>query len=82
MSETGEALEGIQGKTIVLTGALAPARFRGTDAVFSIGCATRAAQSLPPGVYLAMNCRIFPVGKVRKNCEARCFGWIESSTST
>jgi len=81
MYETGKVREGIQGKTIVLTGAPAPARFRGTDAVFNIGCATRAAGSLPPGVYLAMNYRIFPAGKVRKNREARCFGWIESSTS-
>ena len=81
MSETAEALEGIQGKTIVLTGAMAPARFRETDAVFNIGCATGAAQSLPPGVYLAMNGRIFPAGKVRKNREARCFECIESTTS-
>ena len=60
MSETGEDREGIQGKTIVLSGALTPARFRGTDTVLNIGCGTRAAQSLPPGVYLAMNCRICP----------------------
>jgi len=81
MSETGEDREGIQGKTIVLSGALTPARFRGTDTVLNIGCGTRAAQSLPPGVYLAMNCRIFPAGKVSKKCEARYFGWIESLTS-
>ncbi len=81
MSETAKALEGIQGKTIVLTGAMAPARFRETDAVFNIGCATGAIQSLPPGVYLAMNGRIFPAGQVRKNREERCFEWIESTTS-
>ena len=82
MSETAKALEGIQGKTIVLTGAMAPARFRETDAVFNIGCATGAVQSLPPGVYLAMNGRIFPAGQVHKNREERCFEWIESTTST
>lgn len=81
MSETAEALKDIQGKTIVLTGAMAPARFRETDAVFNIGCATGAAQSFPPGVYLAMNGRIFHAGKVRKNREAHCFEWIESTTS-
>lgn len=77
MSETAKTLEGIQGKTIVLTGAMAPARFRETDAVFNIGCATGAVQSLPPGVYLAMNGRIFPAGQVHKNREERCFEWIE-----
>lgn len=73
MSVTAEALAGIEGKTIVLTGAMAPARFRETDAVFNIGCATGAVQAMPPGVYIAMNGQIFPAGKVRKNRDARCF---------
>ena len=73
MSITAEALKDIKGKTIVLTGAMAPARFRETDAVFNIGCATGAVQAMPPGVYIAMNGQIFPAGKVRKNLEARCF---------
>ena len=42
MSLTAEALRGIPGKTIVLTGALAPARFRVTDAVFNLGLALGA----------------------------------------
>lgn len=79
MAETAESLIGVEGKTIVLTGAMAPARFRETDAVFNIGCATGAAQSLPPGVYIAMNGRVFPAGMVRKNRTARCFEWIESA---
>ena len=77
MTDTAEALGGIEGKTIVLTGAMAPTRFRETDAVFNIGCATGAVQALPPGVYIAMNGRIFAAGKVRKNRAARCFESIE-----
>lgn len=73
MSVTAEALRGLPGKTIVLTGALAPARFRITDAVFNLGIALGAVQSLPPGVYLAMNGTVFEAGKVRKNREAGRF---------
>ena len=73
MSLTAEALTGLSNKTIVLTGALAPARFRVTDAIFNLGLALGAVQSLPPGVYLAMNGTIFPAGKVRKNREAGRF---------
>ncbi|MEI7926968.1 MAG: asparaginase domain-containing protein [Verrucomicrobiales bacterium] len=69
MTLTAESLVGIPGKTIVLTGALAPARFRTTDATFNLGLALGAVQSLPPGVYLAMNGTIFHAGKVRKNKE-------------
>ena len=61
------------GKTIVLTGALNPARFEGSDAEFNIGCAVGAVQSLPPGVYIAMNGRIWDPGSVRKNVEANRF---------
>lgn len=73
MSVTAETLSGIPGKTIVLTGALAPARFRVTDAIFNLGLALGAAQSKAPGVYLAMNGTIFEAGKVRKNREAGRF---------
>ena len=58
MVQTGQVLKSIEGKTIVMTGALNPARFRGSDAEFNIGCAVGAVQSLPPGVYIAMNGRI------------------------
>lgn len=73
MAETAEALLGIEGKTIVLTGAMAPARFRETDAVFNLGLATGAVQALGNGVYIAMNGRIFPAGNVRKNRELQRF---------
>ena len=73
MVQTAEVLAGISGKTIVLTGALNPARFEGSDAVFNIGCAVGAVQSLPEGVYIAMNGRIWDPRKVRKNVEANRF---------
>ena len=46
-------------KTIVLTGALSPARFSDSDATFNIGMAFATAQTLPAGVYVAMNGRVF-----------------------
>ena len=73
MVQTGQVLKSIEGKTIVMTGALNPARFRGSDAEFNIGCAVGAVQSLPPGVYIAMNGRIWDPAKVRKNVAANRF---------
>lgn len=73
MVETARVLASIRDKTIVLTGALNPARFEGSDAEFNIGCAVGAVQSLPPGVYIAMNGRIWNPEKVRKNVEANRF---------
>lgn len=73
MSETAEYLEGIPGKTIILTGALTPARFRVTDAIFNLGLALGAVLSKQEGVFLAMNGQIFEAGKVRKNREAGRF---------
>ncbi len=73
MVETAKVLSSIKDKTIVLTGALNPARFRGSDAEFNIGTAVGAVQSLPPGVYIAMNGRIWDPAKVRKNVAANRF---------
>jgi len=67
MTDTAQALRDLGGRTIVLTGALAPARFANTDAAFNVGMAFAAVQSLPPGVYIAMNGQIFEAGKVRKD---------------
>ena len=67
MPVTAEALKNLQGKTIVLTGALTPARFRTTDAVFNIGMAVAAVQTAQPGVYIAMSGQVFEAGAVRKN---------------
>ena len=73
MTATAAVLRGIAGKTIVLTGALAPAGFRDTDAVFNLGLALGAAQSMPPGVYIAMNGTVFAEGAVSKNRDAGRF---------
>ena len=73
MVETAKVLADITDKTIVLTGALNPARFEGSDAEFNIGCAVGAVQSLAPGVYIAMNGRIWDPANVRKNVEANRF---------
>ncbi len=61
------------GKTIVLTGSFIPADQENSDAVSNLKDAFEAAQSLPPGVYVAMNGRIFHADNVRKNFEARAF---------
>lgn len=73
MIATAKTLADIPGKTVVLTGAMQPARFRFTDAVFNIACAMMAAQTLPAGVYIAMNGRIFNPDRARKNVAANCF---------
>jgi L-asparaginase len=73
MVETAAALEGLEDKTIVLTGALNPARFRDSDAIFNIGCAVGAVQSLPPGVYIAMNGKVWNPKHVRKNVRENRF---------
>nr|WP_321400087.1 asparaginase domain-containing protein [uncultured Desulfobacter sp.] len=58
---------GAKDKTVVLTGALLPAMFSATDAIFNIGCALGAVQQAGPGVYIAMNGKIFMGEKVVKN---------------
>ncbi|MEN1941853.1 asparaginase domain-containing protein [Luteimonas sp. MJ246] len=73
MVETAKALAPLADRTIVLTGALNPARFRGSDAEFNIGTAVGAVQSLPAGVYIAMNGRIWDPLTVRKNVAANRF---------
>ena len=67
MAETAEALQGLDDKTIVLTGALTPARFRTTDAIFNVGMAVAAVQASASGVYIAMSGQVFAAGEVRKN---------------
>jgi L-asparaginase len=73
MVETAKVLQGLGGRTIVLTGALAPARFRHTDAIFNVGMAVAAVQLAPPGVYIAMSGEIFSPGEVVKNRERNRF---------
>jgi len=73
MPETASALADLSDRRIVLTGALSPARFRSTDAVFNIGMAVAAVQTVAPGVYIAMSGQIFEAGSVRKNRELNRF---------
>ena len=73
MTDTAMALTEITGKTIVLTGAMQPARFRFTDAVFNIASAMMAAQILAEGVYITMNGQVFDPAKTRKNVEMNRF---------
>ncbi len=73
MVETAKCLAGIPNKTIVLTGAMEPARSRYTDATFNVGCAIGAVQTLPPGVYIAMNGRVYVAEKAKKNYAKRMF---------
>ena len=57
----------ISGKTIVLTGAMVPYKFGSSDGLFNLGSAMAFVQTLPQGVYVAMNGSCFPAGRVRKN---------------
>jgi L-asparaginase len=73
MPETAQALSSVTDKTIVMTGSMTPARFRVSDAEFNIGCAIGAVLSQGPGVYIAMNGRVFDGTRVRKNRHAQRF---------
>jgi len=68
----------ITGKTIVLTGAMVPYKFGSSDGLFNLGSALALAQTLPPGVYVAMNGRYFSADRVRKNPHT---GMFEEETS-
>lgn len=73
MTETAAVLAPITGKTIVMTGALAPARFAENDATFNVGMAFAAAQTLPEGVYIAMSGEIFDWDAVAKDRAQNAF---------
>ncbi len=73
MAQTARALGEVGGKTVVFVGSLSPARFKGSDAEFNIGFALAAAQTLPPGAWVAMNGLAFPAAEVTKNRPANRF---------
>ncbi|MBQ0772215.1 MAG: L-asparaginase [Parasphingorhabdus sp.] len=73
MVQTARVLSDIAGKTIVLTGAMQPATLRNSDAEFNVGFALAAVQTLPPGVYIAMNGEVFDPAKVQKDRSAHRF---------
>ncbi len=61
------------GKTVVLTGAMVPYTFGSSDGMFNLGTALAFVQTLPEGVYVAMNGRYFPWNAVTKNRELGVF---------
>ena len=68
MEETARVLgEAGLDKTIVLTGAMVPYKFGSSDGLFNLGSALAFVQTLPTGVYIAMNGRSFSWDRVRKN---------------
>ncbi len=70
MIETSQVLaDGIKDKTIVLLGAIVPYQFKNSDALFNLGCAIAAAQTLENGVYITMNGKVFNYDEVLKNKE-------------
>jgi L-asparaginase len=74
MEQTGAVLgAGMPGKVIVLTGAMVPYTFGSSDGMFNLGTALAFVQTLPSGVYVAMNGRYFPWNGVRKNREKGIF---------
>jgi len=78
MSETANMLlERVKNKTIVLTGAMVPYKFGSSDGLFNLGSAMAFVQTLPSGVYVAMNGRYFNANNVRKNKETGEFEEIE-----
>lgn len=80
MPETARYLaERIEGKTIVLTGAMIPIVFGSSDGLFNLGAALAFVQVLPPGVYIAMNGKLFNWDNVQKNREKGIFEEVKSS---
>lgn len=74
MTQTAELLAKKQiNKTIVLTGAMIPYKFGSSDGLFNLGSAIAFVQTLPHGVYVAMNGQYFKAGEVRKNKQTGTF---------
>ncbi|MFT3980316.1 MAG: asparaginase domain-containing protein [Ferruginibacter sp.] len=78
MSETAKIIaQKVTNKTIVLTGAMIPIKFGSSDGLFNLGSALAFSQSLPNGVYVAMNGRFFTWDNVRKNRQTGMFEEIK-----
>jgi len=74
MIETAKVLETIKNKTIILTGAMEPAKFRSSDAIFNLGSAVAAVQTLQHGVYIVISGRVFKPDNVKKDRTLKMFG--------
>ena len=80
MAETAQLLsEKIKDKTIVLTGAMIPYKFGSSDGLFNLGSALAFVQTLPAGVYVAMNGRYFNASNVRKNKQTGVFEELKNA---
>lgn len=79
MVQTAELLANqVKDKTIILTGAMIPYKFGSSDGLFNMGSALAFVQSLPPGVYVAMNGRYFDAHNVKKNRQDGVFEELHS----
>ena len=78
MTDTAKVLaEFVKNKTIILTGAMIPIKFGSSDGLFNLGSALAFAQTLPAGVYIAMNGRYFHWDNVRKNKQTGIFEEVQ-----
>lgn len=78
MSDTANMLaQKVKNKTVILTGAMIPIKFGSSDGLFNLGSALAFAQTLPAGVYVAMNGRYFNWDNVRKNKQSGMFEEIK-----
>ena len=77
MVETAGWLEDVGNKKIIFTGAMQPAAFSDTDAVFNIGCAVGALQMVEAGVYIVMSGQVFAADQVVKNRAAHRFEAVD-----
>jgi len=78
MVETAKVIaQHVKDKTVILTGAMIPYQFGSSDGLFNLGASIAFVQSLPHGVYIAMNGQYFNYKNVRKNKKLGRFETIE-----
>jgi L-asparaginase len=81
MVKTAKVLaEKVKDKTIVISGAMIPYKFGSSDGFFNLGSALAFVQTLPKGVYIAMNGRYFHWDNVRKNLKTGFFEELEKGS--
>jgi len=60
---------------IILTGAMTPLGFEGSDGLQDLTESLFAARVLKPGVYVVMHNQVFPIDRVRKDKKLARFVW-------
>ncbi|MEM7220254.1 MAG: asparaginase domain-containing protein [Pseudomonadota bacterium] len=76
MTDTARAIAPVvreRAATVVLTGALSPARFARSDATFNVGMAFATVQAVASGTYITMNGQVFDALAVVKDRAQNCF---------